>query len=311
MQDPEYTIVVPVYRAERTIDELCERIRNIFDDILRVSFEVILVDDASPDGSWAKLCELHGQDSRFKIIQLARNFGQHNALMCGFKYAAGEYVITMDDDLQHPPEEIPKLIEAMRQHPDADMVIGAYSSKQHSLMRNLGSYVSRWFGHRIFRQNRRLRYSSFRLVRGLTVKSILQVKIERPRVGQLLLQMSNRVVNTPVNHDPRKYGRSGYAYGRLIKDLIYNIIYNSSLPLQWISYLGLASAVLSFMLAGYYLYRYFFVGITVPGWTTMILLLLFYFGILLLAVGIIGEYLARIIKENRRMPQYVIRDLRR
>lgn len=304
LEKPNVSVVVPVYRSERTLDEFCSRVTTALEGC---SFEVILVDDASPDGSWGKLCEIHRADCRFKAVQLARNFGQHCALMCGFALATGEYVVTMDDDLQHPPEEIPKLIAAMDENPDVDLVIGAYAEKKHSFFRNLGTLMSRRLGLYIFKLDPNLRFSSFRIVRALTVKSILDIQMERPRVGQLLIQMSNKVINVTVNHDPRKYGKSGYTYSRLMKDLISNVMNNSALPLQWISYLGFFSAGMSFILAGYYLYRYFFIGVSVAGWTTLVLLFLFYSGVLLLAVGFIGEYLIRIIKENKRMPQYVIR----
>lgn len=304
---PEISVVVPVYQSEKTLHELYKRISFVFENDLRKSYEVILIDDASPDASWNEMLKIHQMDTRFKIIRLARNFGQHCALMCGFAYAGGDYIVTMDDDLQHPPEEIPKLVRAMESDQDVDLVIGAYVEKKHSFIRNLGTAASRKLSHYIFKTNPRLRLSSFRCIRALTAKAILDIQMERPRVGHLLLQMSNKIVNVTVHHDPRKYGRSGYTYKRLVKDLISNVMNNSSLPLQWISGLGFFSSIFSFMLAGYYFYRYFFVGIPVAGWTTLVLLLLFYFGVLLLAVGIIGEYLIRIIKESRRLPQYVIR----
>ncbi len=200
------------------------------------------------------------------------------------------------------------MIDAFTADPDVDMVIGAYNEKQHAFWPNWGSRVSRWLGHKLFRRDSRLRFSSFRMVRTLTVKSILNVQMERPCVGQLLLQMSNRAINVPVNHDPRKYGRSGYTLGRLIRDMVNNVMNNSALPLQWISYLGIASAASSFLLGGFYLYKYINIGVPVAGWTTLVLLMLFCFGILLLSVGIIGAYRIRIIKEGRKMPQYVIRE---
>jgi len=307
IEKPKVSVVIPVYRSQETLHELCERIRDVFDKTLQQSFEVILVDDASPDGSWDQLCKIHGEDPRFKAVQLIRNFGQHRALMCGFGLAAGEYIITMDDDLQHPPEEIPKLVAALEENPYVDLAIGAYTEKKHSFFRNIGTAVSRKLGLYIFKLNLDLHFTSFQIVRAHTAKAILDIRIERPWVGQLLIQMSNKVINVPVNHDFRKYGDSGYTYWQLTKVLLSNVINNSSLPLQLISLFGSFSAVMSFFLAGYYVYRYFFVGISVAGWTTLILLLLFYFGVLLLAIGIIGEYLIRILKENKRMPQYVVR----
>ncbi len=108
MDTPIYSVVIPVYKAQKTLEELCSRLREVFDNEVKAHFEVILVDDGSPDASWQRLVQIHAKDNRFKIIQLIRNFGQHNALMCGFHHARGDFVITMDDDLQHPPEEIVK-----------------------------------------------------------------------------------------------------------------------------------------------------------------------------------------------------------
>lgn len=308
MTIPTCSIVVPVYRSEKTLGPLYERIKDVFDDELKSSFELVLIDDGSQDGSWEKMLELHQQDQRVKIVQLAGNFGQHNALICGFSHARGEFVVTMDDDLQHPPEEIPKLIQAMETHPNADVVIGSYREKKHSRMRNLGTRAMNWFISKIFGKEPDLQLGSFRLMRAVIVEAMLQTRMEKPRVGILILQLSNRIVNTTVDHDPRKFGESGYTFKRLTKDFVGNILSNSALPLHIVSYLGFASSILSLILTFVYLYRYFFVGISVPGWTTLVLLTLFYFGILLFSIGIIGEYLIKILKESRRMPRYVVRD---
>lgn len=308
MTHPKYSIVIPVYRSGKTLMELSERIIRVFDETIQAPFELILVDDASPDNSWEVMREIRSRDSRVKILQLARNFGQHSALMCGFNQVQGDYVVTLDDDLQHPPEEIPKLIAAFEAHPDTDVVIGAYETKRHSWVRNLGTRGMDWVGIRILGKKPGLQFTSFRLMRGLIVRQIVRVKAEKPRVGQLVLAMTHRIINTPVQHDARKYGRSGYTFPRLVKDFISNILNNSAIPLKLVSYLGFFSSALSFLLALYYLYRYFFIGISIAGWTTLVLLTLFYFGVLLFSVGIIGEYLIRILKESKRMPQFVIRD---
>lgn len=306
---PEFSVVIPVYRTVETLPELCERITTVFDHTLKRSFEIVLIDDASPaEATWQQMCELHNRDQRVKIIRLARNFGQHNALMCGFHYACGEYVVTMDDDLQHPPEEICSLVEAMENNNGVDVVIGAYATKKHSWIRNLGSAAMNWFSSRIFGKDPDLQLTSFRLIRKNLVKTMTRVDIGKPRIGHLLIELSNRIVNVTVNHDERKYGRSGYTFSRLIRDFFANIINNSSIPLQMVSFAGLMSSAFSFLLALFYLYRYFFVGIGIAGWTTLVLLTLFYFGLVLLSLGIIGEYLVRIIREIKRMPQFVVQD---
>ena len=130
----KYSIVVPVYNSAPTLDELYNRVKRVFEITLNEPFEMILVDDSSHDNSFAKMAELSRNDSRIVSVQLAQNFGQHNALLCGFSHARGDYIITIDDDLQHPPEEIPKLIAAMEANEKIDVVIGKYETKKHSLM---------------------------------------------------------------------------------------------------------------------------------------------------------------------------------
>lgn len=304
----EYSIVIPVYSGSDTLDELCRRIIAVFDNVLHSSFEVILVDDASPDDSWAVMQKLHAGNRRIKIIRLTRNFGQQRALLCGFAHAAGEYVLTMDDDLQHPPEEIPKLISAMASIPETDVAIAAFENKQHSWLRNCGTRVLNFCYSRISGKDPGLQLTSFRLIRRHVVDQLLQVEMEMPLISLVLLHLTNRVINTPVRHDPRKYGNSGYSFGRLVKDFLGFIVNNSAFPLRVTSWIGIASSMVSLVLGVVYLYRYWVGAITVPGWTTLVLLMVFYFGVLLLAVGVIGDYLIRILKATRRLPLYVVRD---
>ncbi len=302
-----YSIVVPVYNSEKSLQELCQRIAAVFDRVLNRPFEILMIDDGSRDNSWGVMQQLHQTDTRVHAVQLARNFGQHPALMCGFSLAKGEFVITLDDDLQHPPEEIPKLIEALDAHPEVDVVIGDYQSKQHSWLRNLGTHTMNAVSSRIFDKPTSLRLTSFRLMRASVAAELSAIRVARPRVGQLLLLVTRRIINVEVRHDPRHYGRSGYTFGRLAKDFWLNIICNSTFPLQAISFIGLLSACLSFCLSVYYVVRYFFVGVSIQGWTTLVVICLFHFGLILLAVGMVGRYLLQILKQTQAMPLYVIR----
>lgn len=304
---PLYSVVVPVYRSERSLPQLCEEVTRIFAE-LSLSVEIILVDDSSPDGSWQVMKNLRAQDERIKIIRLARNFGQHNALMCGFAHAEGNFILTMDDDLQHPPQEIPKLIETMNQNENCDVVIGSYLSKRHSWIRRLGTRAMHLFGAAVLGTDRKLQLTSFRLIRRYVIDEMVKLNMDNPRIGRLLIELSGQMMNVPVVHEERKYGRSGYSFFRLVKDFFNNIVSTSAAPLKLISVLGFFSASMSFFLTLYYLYRYFFVGISVPGWTTLIVVNLFHFGVLLFSMGVIGEYLIRILKEGKQMPQYIIRD---
>ena len=307
MTSPHVSIVIPVYRGSKTIEELYLRVKNVFDLQIRKEFEIIFVDDASPDDSWEVMKKLRERDNRIKIITFARNFGQHPAILCGMRYATGEFVVTMDDDLQHPPEEIPKLLNDIINNEDCDVIIGKYVVKNHNLLRNFGTFIINKATNSIFDKSNDLRLTSFRVLRKNVVADILQFSTESPRIGQIILQVTNKIKNVDVVHSPRKVGKSGYTFSKLIKDFLDNIISNSALPLKFVTYIGVFSFVVAFLLVLVYLYKYFFVGISISGWTTVILILLLCFGFLFLSIGIIGEYLIRILREAKKLPQYIIR----
>ena len=139
-----YSVVVPVYNSEHTLQELYTRLEKVFRETIKEEFELILVDDGSRDRSFAVMQELREKDPRVKIIQMARNFGQHPALLCGFAHAKGEFIVTMDDDLQHQPEELPKMINVMKERDDVDVIIASYEGRKHNLIRKLGTKLSVW-----------------------------------------------------------------------------------------------------------------------------------------------------------------------
>ena len=303
----ELSVVIPVYNAADCLDELFERLTAVLEDVCP-DYEIILVDDASPDESWKVMKALREREPRIRLIQHMRNFGQHKAILCGMAYARGKLVATMDDDLQHPPEELPKLLDAIRTQDRIDVVMGAYVLKQHSWFRNLGTKTINAVTSHVFNKDSDLKLTSFRIMRRAIVRELMKYEIDCPRIGQLLLLTTNRIANVPVRHDAREHGRSGYTLRRLVANALDNILSNSSLPLQIVSYMGFACSFLSVVLGMYYLYKYLFVGISMPGWTTIILLMLMFFGILFFSLGIIGEYLIRILREAKRSPRSAVRE---
>ncbi len=302
-----YSVVVPVYNSELTLEELYTRLRAVFEEIMHEDFELILVDDGSRDHSWDVMEKLHERDPRVKIIQQARNFGQHPALLCGFHYVNGDFIITMDDDLQHPPEEIPKLAKVINERDDVDVIIAKYEGRKHNLVRKIGTWVSVYATSKMLGKPRDLEITSFRLMRRFIVDAIVQMTVRKPQIGNLLVQTSNRIINVPVHHDARKYGHSGYTFTRLVKDLFYDITSNSAFPLVLVRNIGILSFLASVFLAIYFLIRYFLYGMSVEGWTSTILIILASNGLMLLAIGIIGEYLMHILDEARKMPNYIER----
>ena len=251
--------------------------------------------------------ELREKDSRVRIIQMARNFGQHPALLCGFSHVKGDFIITMDDDLQHPPEEIPKMINVMNDRDDVDAIIASYEGRKHNPIRRLGTKVSVWATSKMLGKDPDLQITSFRLIRRFLVDAMVQTNTYKPQIGNLLVLTSNRIINVPVQHAARAYGKSGYSFRRLVKDLLYDITSHSAFPLLLVRNLGIFSFLVSLVMGIFFFARYCIYGTSVEGWTSLMLVMLAFFGITLLSIGIIGIYLMNILNESKKMPHYVVR----
>jgi undecaprenyl-phosphate 4-deoxy-4-formamido-L-arabinose transferase len=303
----DLSVVIPVYRSAAALPALVGRLLPVLHRT-GLSHEVVFVEDGSPDDSWQVLSRLQAEHlDRIVAIQLMRNFGQHNALMCGFRHARGQFIVTMDDDLQNPPEEIPKLIAAIRDG-GFDLVYGAYGEKKHSGWRNAGSNAVNAFYRLTFRND--VTVTSFRIIRRQLVECIFSYNLNFTFIDGLLAWNTQRIGSVPVEHHPRGASRSGYNVFKLAS-LAFNLFTNFSLmPLQFISFLGLAAAFGGLLVAAVYLVLYLFHRITVPGYASTIIATLVLGGVQLLSLGIMGEYLGRLHINVNRKPQYVVREVR-
>lgn len=207
------SVVIPVYNSEQTLDEIFNRLSRAV-PLLSEYYEMIFVDDGSKDHSFEKLKELHQKDQRVKLIQLTGNFGQQHALMCGLNYACGDLIITMDDDLQHPPEEIEKLLCKIRT--GYDVVYGIPKFKEHDKHRNAGSAFVNLVFSLLFLKPPGIRIGSFRVLKKGLVQKIIQEKRPFVYVSALTFQHTRKVANVLVNHDRRKYGISNYSLTKLL-----------------------------------------------------------------------------------------------
>ena len=304
--DPLVSVVVPVYRGSQTVTELFLRIGRVFRD-LSLSYEVIFVDDSSPDNSWAALTELLNLNTdHVVVVQLMRNFGQHNALMCGFHYVRGKYVITIDDDLQHPPEEIPKLLKAI-QATNADVVFGVPDKRHHAGWRNTGSWIAATFFRAVF--GTRVVPSAFRIIRRELVEAIIPYSLNYTYIDGLLAWNTQRMEQAEVEHHPRAVGRSGYSLRKLLV-LTVNLFTTFSLvPLQFVSLIGMLVAMGGLFMGAYYLVLYLRSSIGVPGYASVIVAVLVLGGLQLVALGVHGEYLGRLHLNVNRRPQYLVRSV--
>lgn len=302
----ELSVVIPCYRTAKVLPELLERVDAALAQ-LGQTYEIILVDDCAGDGLDEVVARELPRHPRVHYIELMYNAGQFRALMCGFAHARGRYILTMDDDLQHPPEEIANLYDHLRNNPRLDAVFGAYAKKQHSGGRNLGSWILRMVNTWIFHKPPHLVMSSFRCLRRELVAALLLNRTRYPVLGAMILSCTHRIENVTVQHDPRKYGKSNYSLIKLVRTTLDNILSFSSLPLQIIAGMGVCVALLSFIVGVASMVIRLVHGTSVPGWSSLFLAVNFYAGLGLLSVGITGEYLVRIIGESRGQPLYVVR----
>lgn len=301
-----YSVVVPVFNSENTLRELTGRVHAALTGF-NAAYEIILVDDGSRDGSWRMLESLRHLDDKIKIIQLMRNFGQHCALLCGLKHANGQYVICLDDDLQDRPEDIPRLIHAINVSPEADVVIASTHKKHGSFLRNLASFLIHATERALFKIHGKLEISNFLIMRRSVLTQVLRNRSKGILVVESILQITDRIINISVDRQPRREGKSGYTLNKLFSIALDAILFHSNFPLMLVSYLGFFSALASFFLIIYYLCRYVIVGIGVSGWITLVILTLFFPGMVLLSFGILGQYLLRIAREVNRSSQYIVR----
>ncbi|MET0831244.1 MAG: glycosyltransferase family 2 protein [Acidimicrobiia bacterium] len=303
----DVSIVVPCYRSGEWLPELVARIVATMSGTGR-SYEVILVNDASPDTTtWPAIERLTAEHAEVKGIDLLGNVGQFRSTLCGFEAARGKVVVTLDDDLQNPPEEIAKLLDALDADPGLEVVIGSYGRKRHSWFRNLGTGLHAALNARLYGKPRDLELTSFRALRRPVVDALLQHRTVKPIIGPLILQSTRRIANVPVAHEPRPTGASGWRLGRLVGTLVDNVVNTSTAPLRLVSLAGLVIAAGSAVLGVYYLVRSLAGNITVPGFTTLTILVVFFGGTTLATIGLLGEYVVRIVTEVTGAPRYVVR----
>ena len=261
-------------------------------------FEILFIDDNSTDGSWIKLKELHKLDNRIKIIHLLKNYGQHNAILCGFHNSNGRYIITLDDDLQNPPEEIPKLIDKISE--GFKCVFGNYIEKKHDRMENFLSTLAQNLIRYILKIPNNLHITNFAIFDRDIVNNIKTIKTSYVFLPALISKSTpiNKITNIDVIHQARRVGSSNYNFLKYLK-LILNLIINySALPLIIVSSFGL---ILSIMSVGFgisiIIEKLINPSYGVMGWNSLMVSIAFLGGVILFTLGIIGEYLRRILGE--------------
>jgi len=299
------SVVIPVYRSETILPELARRLESVLSEIAD-SFEVILVNDCSPDHSWDVISDLAAQYAWIRPINLMRNYGQHNALLCGIRAASYGVIVTMDDDLQHPPEEIPKLLAQLAR--GYDVVYGTPEREQHGLGRDLASFVTKLTLQNVMGAEIARQVCAFRAFRSQVAKAFAHYEGSFVSIDVLLTWGTNRFTTIPVKHVPRKQGTSGYTFRKLATHAMNMMTGFSTMPLQLASLVGFIFTFFGLLILIFVVTRYFLLGDPVPGFPFLASVVALFSGAQLFALGIIGEYLARMHFRSMQKPPYVIRE---
>jgi len=297
MEKKLISIIVPVFNAEKTLNELYNRTSAVLNNT-NYRFEFIFIDDGSKDKSWMILSNLHSENSNVTAIKFTKNFGQHSAILGGLTASTGDLILTMDDDLQHPPEEIPKLLEAYEKT-NSDVIYGVTDDKKHSVIHNTGAkavaITSEYKDHQ---------GSSFRLIK----KDLVQKIVRNHQYNFLYLDgvlnwyTSNfKLVN--VEHHPRKEGKSGYTFFKLVKLQYQTIINYSAIPLKMITFSALYIALFTFIVGLWFIFKKIFYDAPM-GYTSIIVAILFSTSLTVYILGLIGLYVHKIFEFNLQKPTY-------
>ena len=303
-----YTVIIPCYKSSLTVRKVVEETMEQFRQMDRGEVEFVLVDDCSPDdgATVAKLRSLVKDYPNVRAVELAKNSGQHNAQMAALNYAQGDYIISMDDDGQTSPTQLPKLLDEIEK--GYDIVYAYYPNKQHSGGRNMGSRFNQWSLRILIDKPKEMKTSSFWVIRRFVRDYAVQYRSAYTHIQGVFLRVTRNISCVPVEHFKREVGKSGYTFHKLV-GLWANIIGFSIVPLRVATILGFISSIVG--LAGIIavIIRKIIRPVTAIGWPSVMVSIFFFSGLILLFMGLIGEYIGRIFLGMCNNPQFVVRQV--
>lgn len=298
------SIVIPVYNGAGSIQRLVHELARLE---VPGGVELILVNDGSADGSWSVIQQMvESPPMPIIAMDLARNFGEHNAVMAGYAAASGDFMINIDDDFQNPPSEVLKLYAYAKANPELDVVYTRYAEKHHTTFRNLGSRFNDLVARFMIDKPKGLYLSSFRCINRFLCDRVLSYAGPYPYIDGLILENTRRIGRLTVVHAPRAEGRSGYTLRKLVRHWMMMFVNFSVMPLRISSVIGALFSIVGFVMALVAMFEYFFRD-TPQGWASLVSVVLVFAGIQLLTLGLIGEYLGRLYLMQRGKPQYAVR----
>jgi len=300
------SIVIPVYCSEKII---CEVYKKLIQSLSSNNFkyEIIFVDDCSLDDSWNIIKKLCKNDIRLKAISLNKNYGQHNAIFCGIKNSVGDLIVTMDDDLQHPPEEINKLINEIIK--GYDVVYGISKKLNHSIIRNFFSNFIKNVIRIFMGFDQAQNINSFRVFKRNLLDDFVNIRNSKINIDVLLSWSTKNFSSIYVRHNKREKGSSGYTFGKLFNHSITMITNFSNVPLKIASYLGFIFSIFGLLVLMYVIITFLFFSYPVKGFPFLASIISIFSGVQLLTLGIFGEYLSNIHSKSISKPMYVIKEI--
>lgn len=304
----KYSFVIPCYNSALTISQVVEETAAEMGRLGRGDYEFILVNDCSPDGGKTieVLCELADKYEFVRVIDLAKNAGQHNAVMAGLNYSSGEIIVGMDDDMQTHPSQLGKLFTEFEK--GYDIVYGYYPEKKHSLFRNLGSRFNHFTVRMLIGKPKELKTSSYWMIRRFIKEAVIQYQSPYTYLQGLFLRTTQNISSVPIQHFKREVGHSNYTFRKLVR-LWGNILGFSIVPLRLSVYCGYLFSGISIIGAAAIRVRKMLNPSMALGWPSLMVATCFFSGITLLFMGLIGEYIGRMFLQINRQPQYVVRQV--
>lgn len=300
------SFVIPCYRSEKTLPGVVAEIEEKMRTLAEYEYNIFLVNDCSPDGTLEVIRKLCREHENIKGIDFSRNFGQHSALMAGLRHSDGDYVVCLDDDGQTPADEVDKLLGKLEEGYDA--VYAKYDHKQHSLFRNFGSRLNERMTRIMLGKPKELYISSYFAVKRFVVEDMVRYENSYPYVIGLVLRSTKNIINVSVNHREREVGTSGYTLKKLISLWFNGFTAFSVKPLRIATGIGAISAVAGFFYGIYTIVKRFLNPDVPMGFSSTMAAIVFFGGMIMLMLGLIGEYIGRIYISMNNSPQYVIRE---
>ncbi|MBR5964528.1 MAG: glycosyltransferase family 2 protein [Treponema sp.] len=301
---PEISIVIPVYNSHECVAELS---RQIADALKSLSYEQIMVNDCSRDSSWDEIKKVCAKNKNVIGINLRKNGGQDSAILAGLNYAAGKWVVIMDDDLQHSPYDIPKLYQEAQK--GFDVVYANFESKKQRLWKNLGSWFNGKISEIAIQKPHEIYLSPFKIVSRGVVQEMTKFNNLFPYIDGLIFQVTRNITQIPIEHHKRELGKSNYNLLKSIKVFLRMLFGFSTMPLNLAAYTGFFSAAIGLILAVKYAVEYFTGRADVTGWTTLVILVLVLGGLILVSLGIVGKYLGQVYLTVNNQPKFLVKEI--